>query len=40
LQVYAIKLCIEAKIGQLALTHHGREDLGVDRIELEAQNVF
>ncbi len=36
----AIALCIEAKIDQLALTHHGREDSGVDRIELEAQNGF
>jgi len=36
----AIALCKEAKIDQLALTHHGREDSGVDRIELEAQNGF
>ncbi len=36
----AIALCIEAKIDQLALTHHGREDSGVDRIESEAQNGF
>ncbi len=36
----AITLCREAKIDQLALTHHGREDLGVDRIELDAQNEF
>ena len=36
----AIALCREAKIDQLALTHHGREDSGVDRIELEAQNGF
>ncbi len=34
----AITLCREAKIDQLVLTHHGREDLGVDRIELDAQN--
>ncbi len=36
----AIMLCREAKVDQLALTHHGREDLGVDRIELDAQNEF
>ena len=36
----AVALCREAKIDQLALTHHGREDSGVDRIELEAQNGF
>ncbi len=33
-------LCREANIDQLALTHHGRGDLGVDRNELDAQNEF
>lgn len=36
----AIMLCGETKIDQLVLTHHGREDSGVDRIELEARNGF
>ncbi|MDP6925364.1 MAG: MBL fold metallo-hydrolase [Candidatus Scalindua sp.] len=36
----AVALCIEAKIDRLALTHHGREDSGVDRIESEAQSEF
>ncbi len=36
----AVTLCREAKVGQLALTHHGHEDLGVDRIESDAQKEF
>jgi len=36
----AVALCTEAKIDQLVLTHHGREDSGVDRIESEAQKGF
>ena len=31
----AVMLCSEANIDQLILTHHGREDLEIDRIELE-----
>ena len=33
----AVMLCREANIDQLILTHHGREDLEIDIIEIEAQ---
>ncbi len=36
----ATTVCREAQVDQLILTHHGREDLGVDRIVLDAQNEF
>ena len=36
----ATRLGGEARADQLVLTHHGREDLGVDKIELDAQNEF
>jgi phosphoribosyl 1,2-cyclic phosphodiesterase len=38
--VHAVELCREANIDQLILTHHGREDLGIDRIELITQKEF
>ncbi len=36
----AVKLCREANIDQLILTHHGREDLEIERIELMTQKEF
>ncbi len=38
--VDAVTLCREANVDQLILTHHGREDLGVEEIESVAQNEF
>lgn len=37
---YAVALCREANVGQLILTHHGHEDVEIERIELEAQKEF
>ncbi len=36
----AAMLCRDANIDQLILTHHGREDLEIDRIELDVQKEF
>ena len=33
-------MCREAGVDRLVLTHHGREDLGVDEIESAAQKEF
>ncbi len=38
--VDAVELCREANIDQLILTHHGCEDLDIERIELMAQKEF
>jgi len=36
----AVALCREANADQLILTHHGHEDIEIERIELEAQKEF
>ncbi len=36
----AVTLCSKANVGQLVLTHHGREDSGIDEIESKAQKEF
>ncbi len=33
-------MCREANIDQLILTHHGREDLEIEKIELMIQKEF
>ena len=38
--MHGVELCREANIDQLILTHHGREDIGIERIELMAQKEF
>ncbi len=38
--VDAVTMCREANVDKLILYHHGREDLGVDEIESEAQKEF
>ncbi|MHC4321005.1 MAG: MBL fold metallo-hydrolase [Planctomycetota bacterium] len=37
---YAVALCREANVGQLTLTHHGHEDVEIEKIELEVQKEF
>jgi phosphoribosyl 1,2-cyclic phosphodiesterase len=36
----AVKLCSDANVGQLILTHHGHEDTEIEKIEINAQKVF
>ena len=37
---HGVELCREANIDQLILTHHGREDLEIEKIELMTQKEF
>ena len=38
--MHGVELCREANIDQLILTHHGHEDIEIERIELMAQKEF
>jgi phosphoribosyl 1,2-cyclic phosphodiesterase len=38
--MHGVELCREANIDQLILTHHGHEDLEIEKIELMAQKEF
>ncbi len=38
--MHGVKLCEEANVNQLILTHHGSEDKIVDELESQAQKVF
>ena len=38
--MHGVELCREANVEQLILTHHGREDIEAERIELMAQKKF
>ncbi len=38
--IHGVKLCEEANVNQLILTHHGSEDKIVEELEAQAQKVF